>query len=220
MNCPIWVATNSSQCTETQLVMEHCQRTCKLCGEAIDPLYDVSRLPKQLHPIAWLVGRWRSEFGGKAFFPTIPKFTYGEQLDIKISQFDELNSKAHPSLNYTAFAWDINMPEGDPIEIHSENGYITVKHDEKDDVDIVSLTTAMSNGFMTVEEGQPGPNEIRFKLVRIGRISFSHDSAVRLMFREWTMLDENKLEARLLMTTTVTRRLMEHTSVIYKKIYP
>ncbi|VDL84546.1 unnamed protein product [Nippostrongylus brasiliensis] len=76
--------------------------------------------------------RWRSEFGGKAFFPTIPKFT----------------------------------------------------------------------------------------LVRIGRISFSHDSAVRLMFREWTLLDEQRLEARLLMATTVTRRLMEHTSVIYKKIYP
>lgn len=40
------------------------------------------------------------------------------------------------------------------------------------------------------------------------------------MFREWTLLDENRLEARLLMTTTITRRLMEHTAVIYKKIYP
>ncbi|PIO64027.1 hypothetical protein TELCIR_14357, partial [Teladorsagia circumcincta] len=34
--------------------------------------------------------------------------------------------------------------------------------------------------FMTVEEAEAGPNQLRFKLVRIGRISFSHDSAVRL----------------------------------------
>ncbi|EPB65122.1 hypothetical protein ANCCEY_15815, partial [Ancylostoma ceylanicum] len=74
--------------------------------------------------------------------------------------------------------------------------------------------------FMTVEEAEAGPNQLRFKLIRIGRISFSHDSAVRLMFREWTLLDEQHFESRLLMTTTVTRRLMEHTTVIYKKIYP
>ncbi|KAK6029563.1 hypothetical protein OSTOST_04326 [Ostertagia ostertagi] len=76
------------------------------------------------------------------------------------------------------------------------------------------------SGFMTVEEAEAGPNQLRFKLVRIGRISFSHDSAVRLMFREWTLLDEERFEARLLMATTVTRRLMEHTSIIYKKVYP
>ncbi|VDL66640.1 unnamed protein product [Nippostrongylus brasiliensis] len=69
--------------------------------------------------------RWRSEFGGKAFFPTIPKFTYGEQIDISIS---DVSNKVKPSLNYT------------------ENGYITVDRDEKNDTNVVSLTTAMSNG--------------------------------------------------------------------------
>ncbi|VDM67432.1 unnamed protein product [Strongylus vulgaris] len=73
---------------------------------------------------------------------------------------------------------------------------------------------------MTFEEAEVGPKQVRFKLVRIGRISFSHDSAVRLMFREWTLLDEERFEARLLMSTTVTHQLMEHTRVIYKKIYP
>ncbi|KJH50251.1 hypothetical protein DICVIV_03615 [Dictyocaulus viviparus] len=73
---------------------------------------------------------------------------------------------------------------------------------------------------MTVEEAEVGPFQLRFRLVRIGRINFSHDSAVRLMFREWTLLDEERFESRLLMATTVTRRLMEHTSVIYTKIYP
>lgn len=75
---------------------------------------------------------------------------------------------------FRAFAWDINMPDGDPTEIHSENGYLSL---EKDGT--VTLTTAMSNGFMTVEEGDVGQNQIKFSLERIGRISFSHDSAVR-----------------------------------------
>ncbi|ULT99512.1 hypothetical protein L3Y34_000672 [Caenorhabditis briggsae] len=218
MNCAVWVASNSSDCENVELVSSHCLRTCQSCGEPIDPKYDVKLLPPKLKSIAWMVGRWRSEFGGKAFFPTIPKFTYGEQVDITIA--DNAENAKTPLLNYTAFAWDINMPDGDPTEIHSENGYIAIDYDKEQEKEYVSLNTAMSNGFMTIEEGESGPNQVKFRLQRIGRISFSHDSAVRIMFREWTLLDENRLEARLLMTTTITRRLMEHTAVIYKKIYP
>uniref|UniRef100_A0A7I4Y9U9 ShKT domain-containing protein n=1 Tax=Haemonchus contortus TaxID=6289 RepID=A0A7I4Y9U9_HAECO len=217
MNCATWIASNRSSCDESGLVMEHCPRMCQTCGEVVDPRYDIRRLPSELQSIAWMVGRWRSEFGGKAFFPTIPKFTYGEQIDITIG---DLSSKKKPALNYTAFAWDLSVPEDELIELHSENGYLVVSKDEKTQKEVVSLTTAMSNGFMTVEEAEPGPNQIRFKLARIGRISFSHDSAVRMMFREWTLLDEERFESRLLMATTVTRRLMEHTAIIYKKIYP
>ncbi|KAK6743261.1 hypothetical protein RB195_010489 [Necator americanus] len=199
--------------------MEHCPRMCQACDGLVpvDAAFDVRRLPKELKSIAWMIGRWRSEFGGKAFFPTIPKFTYGEQIDISIS---DITRKGKPSLNYTAFAWDISVPENELVEIHSENGYITLNRNEKANVDIVSLTTAMSNGFMTVEEAEAGPNQVRFQLAHIGRISFSHDSAVRLMIREWTLLDQEHFESRLLMTTTVTRQMMEHTTVIYKKIYP
>ncbi|CAB3402473.1 unnamed protein product [Caenorhabditis bovis] len=216
MNCASWIAANETDCENVALVIKSCPRMCGSCGEPIDPKYDVRRIPKRLKSIAWMVGRWRSEFGGKAFFPTIPKFTYGEQVDITIGDVE----MGTPLLNYTAFAWDINMPEGDPIEIHSENGYIAVEYDKERETEYVSLNTAMSNGFMTIEEGESGPNQVKFKLQRIGRISFSHDSAVRLMYREWTLLDEHRFESRLLMTTTVTRRLMEHTAVIYKKIYP
>ena len=108
-----------------------------------------------------MVGRWRSEFGGKAFFPTIPKFTYGAQVDITIA--DNAEDAKTPLLNYTlvshkneqlfplfshsrAFAWDINMPDGDPTEIHSENGYIAVDYDKEQEKEYVSLNTAMSNG--------------------------------------------------------------------------
>ncbi|CAJ0597715.1 unnamed protein product [Cylicocyclus nassatus] len=137
------VATNRSSCEETGLVMEHCPRTCHACGDSIDFAYDVRRLPKELKSVAWMVGRWRSEFGGKALFPTIPKFTYGEQIDISIS---DVTRNSTPSLNYTAFAWDISVPEDELVEIHSESGYINVNRDKKTGLDMVSLTTAMSNG--------------------------------------------------------------------------
>jgi hypothetical protein len=45
-----------------------------------------------------LVGIWRSEHGGKAIFPTIPKFTYGEEIRISLS---DNHLTALPALNYT-----------------------------------------------------------------------------------------------------------------------
>ncbi|KAK6035172.1 hypothetical protein COOONC_27322 [Cooperia oncophora] len=60
--------------------------------------YDLRRLSPQLQPLAFLVGKWRSEHGGKAIFPTIPKFTYGEEVDISIPD-DAL--QAAKALNYT-----------------------------------------------------------------------------------------------------------------------
>ncbi|PIO74535.1 hypothetical protein TELCIR_03462 [Teladorsagia circumcincta] len=60
--------------------------------------YDLRRLAPQLQPLAFLIGKWRSEHGGKAIFPTIPKFTYGEEVDISIPD-DAL--QAAKALNYT-----------------------------------------------------------------------------------------------------------------------
>ncbi|KJH50249.1 shTK domain protein [Dictyocaulus viviparus] len=98
MSCAVWIATNRSTCDEPGLVMKNCPRMCQICGEEIDYKYDVRRLHPKLTPVAWMIGRWRSEFGGKAFFPTIPKFTYGEQIDISLS---DVTRNGTPSLNYT-----------------------------------------------------------------------------------------------------------------------
>lgn len=40
------------------------------------------------------------------------------------------------------------------------------------------MNTVMSNGFVTIEEGHVNSNRIRFRLVDIGRISFSRDLPV------------------------------------------
>lgn len=43
--------------------------------------------PAPLNPVFkkldWLVGKWRGEFSGKVFWPTIPTMNYGEELIIE-----------------------------------------------------------------------------------------------------------------------------------------
>ncbi|VDL78222.1 unnamed protein product [Nippostrongylus brasiliensis] len=133
--------------------------------------YDLRRLPSTLQPISFLIGKWRSEHGGKAIFPTIPKFTYGEEVDISIPD-DAL--QARRALNYTYDDFFVfrriyyftvlayirrllNARTGgheeddfsafawsinEKDELHSESGYISVKPNTKD----AALTTVMNNG--------------------------------------------------------------------------
>lgn len=55
-------------------------------------------MPSNLQPLAFLIGIWRSEHGGKAIFPTIPKFTYGEEIQFSLA---DTNIEANKALNYT-----------------------------------------------------------------------------------------------------------------------
>ncbi|CAD6199174.1 unnamed protein product [Caenorhabditis auriculariae] len=206
-NCRDWVAVNAQACTSTEYIKRSCRRSCGVCG-SVDPKYDLRRLPSSLQPVAFLIGKWRSEHGGKAIFPTIPKFTFGEQVEISIPD-DEVT--AQKALNYTAFAWSIN----DRDELHSESGYISVKPNTKE----VALTTVMSNGFVTVEEGPVIGNQLRLRVRDIGRISFSRDLPVHDLVREWTLLDSTTLQARLNMET-LTHGMQEHTFIRYNKIAP
>ncbi|CAI2344271.1 unnamed protein product [Caenorhabditis sp. 36 PRJEB53466] len=206
-NCRDWITVNPNACDSTDYIKRSCLRSCGQCGD-VDPKYDLRRLSSELTPIGFLVGKWRSEHGGKAIFPTIPKFTFGEEIEISIP--DDAMQAAH-ALNYTAFAWSIN----DKDELHSEYGYISVKPNTKE----VALTTVMNNGFVTVEEGPVNGNQIRFRLKDIGRISFSRDLPVHDLVREWTLLDRSTLQARLNMET-LTHGMQEHTFIRYNKIAP
>ncbi|KHJ96358.1 hypothetical protein OESDEN_03679 [Oesophagostomum dentatum] len=81
----------------TDYIMKSCKKSCGYCGP-IEPKYDLNRLAPNLRPLAFLVGKWRSEQDGKAIFPTIPVFTYGEEIEISIPS-DIL--RAQRALNYT-----------------------------------------------------------------------------------------------------------------------
>uniref|UniRef100_A0A915EQ63 Uncharacterized protein n=1 Tax=Ditylenchus dipsaci TaxID=166011 RepID=A0A915EQ63_9BILA len=82
-------------------------------------------------------------------------------------QFSLADTNMHSSkaLNYTAFAWGINQGNQ---ELHR---------------------------FVTIEEGPVSNNRIRFRLVDIGRISFSRDLPVHDLVREWTLVDSRTLES-------------------------
>ncbi|VDN55668.1 unnamed protein product [Dracunculus medinensis] len=98
-------------CSATSYTTKFCPKTCVLCG-SMD-----------------------KKAGGKAIFPTIPIFTYGEEIEISLPQ---PNMKGLKALNYSAFAWDINNQQ----ELHSEYGYIAMNSRTNE----VALTTVMNNG--------------------------------------------------------------------------
>ncbi|VBB33356.1 unnamed protein product [Acanthocheilonema viteae] len=178
-----------------------------VCGE-IETKYDVRYVPELLKPLAWLIGIWRAESGGKAIFPTIPVFTYGEQIEFSLPTS---SLKALKALNYTAFAWDMNNRE----ELHSEYGFITIKPNTKE----VALSTVMNNGFVMIEQGPLLGKSVKLALEDIGRISFSRDLPVHGTIRQFRLLDSETLEQRFMMET-LTHRMQMHTSIRYKKIYP
>ncbi|KAH7728581.1 Protein C28H8.5 b [Aphelenchoides avenae] len=134
MNCYGWVADDPMKCDFDETVSKECRKACQLCPNYTVPeRYDLKKVPSNLQRVAFLIGQWRSEFGGKADFPTIPRFTYGERLDISMA-----TNMRVPVLNYTAFAWD----NSDLKELHSENGFITGQSNTSH----VALHTVMSNG--------------------------------------------------------------------------
>jgi hypothetical protein len=155
-----------------------------------------------------LLGKWRAEQGGKARFPTIPVFTYGEQIEFSIAEPGKFGSRA---LNYTAFAWGINEKN----QLHSEYGFMSVRTGTSE----VSLTTVMNNGFVTVEEGRAFGQSLRLKLQDIGRISFSRDLPVKDMTRNYRRIGSDQLEHTIEMET-LTHGMQEHLFVRYKKIFP
>ncbi|KAM3719414.1 Uncharacterized protein ACO02O_11290 [Dirofilaria immitis] len=200
-NCRDWVTSHVSLCQTTDYIIKTCRKSCGFCIGKVEPRFDISHVPSNLQSIAWLIGIWRSNHGGKAIFPTIPTFTYGEQIEISLPDEHMTGLKA---LNYTAFAWGSSGHE----ELHAEYGYITAEPNTR----TISLTTVMDNGIVE-------PNRIEFHLKDIGRISFSRDLPVLQLIREWTLLDKNTLQARLHMET-LTHGMQEHTFIRYRRIYP
>ncbi|MCP9261692.1 Phospholipase D3 [Dirofilaria immitis] len=134
-NCRDWVTSHVSLCQTTDYIIKTCRKSCGFCIGKVEPRFDISHVPSNLQSIAWLIGIWRSNHGGKAIFPTIPTFTYGEQIEISLPDEHMTGLKA---LNYTAFAWGSSGHE----ELHAEYGYITAEPNTR----TISLTTVMDNG--------------------------------------------------------------------------
>ena len=113
-NCRGWVNNDQALCKGQPYINENCRKSCGVCGYIPPGMasvihfrcpqftshteFDINRLPTELKPISFLIGRWRSEGSGKARFPTIPVFTYGEQIEFTIAEASKTGPRA---LNYT-----------------------------------------------------------------------------------------------------------------------
>jgi len=205
--CRSWVRTQPSLCIANEYMQRSCRQSCGACGD-YPKQFNLRFLPIDLNPIGFLVGRWRSDFGGKAIFPSMPNSSYGEQIEFMITEPPQFGARF---LNYTSFAWNSNNKEA----LHSEYGFVTVKNKTNE----VALTTVMDNGLTTVEEGHVEGKQIRLKLHDLGRVSFVRDMAVHDLVRIWSLLDDDSLEAILQMETT-NHKMQEHTRIVFKKVFP
>ncbi|KHN81504.1 Uncharacterized protein C28H8.5 [Toxocara canis] len=158
--------------------------------------------------LEWLIGKWRSEFSGKVFWPTVPTMTFGEELHILEAPI--ARSSNVQFLNFSARAWSHTTKD----HFHDEWGFITVEPTGN-----ATLMTAGNNGFTTYEVGQTSPNKMVLTLRDIGRISFSRDLPVEDLRRTFIKHDDQYLEQIIEMRTAThpVQGYLEHTRVIYTK---
>ncbi|VDM61048.1 unnamed protein product [Angiostrongylus costaricensis] len=161
--------------------------------------------------LEWIIGKWRSEFSGKVFWPTVPTMTFGEELHIH--EAPVAKSANVQFLNFSARAWSHSTKD----HFHDEWGYMTV-----DNKGNATLMTAGNNGFTTYEVGEVAHNKLVLTLKDIGRISFSRDLPVEDLRRTFIRHDDRYMEQILEMRTATHPKsgYLEHTRVIYTKQKP
>uniref|UniRef100_A0AC35GSY9 THAP4-like heme-binding beta-barrel domain-containing protein n=1 Tax=Panagrolaimus sp. PS1159 TaxID=55785 RepID=A0AC35GSY9_9BILA len=158
--------------------------------------------------ISWMTGKWRSEFSGKIFWPTVPTMTFGEEL--VILEAPMAKSSNVQFLNFSARAWSHSTKD----HFHDEWGFVTVDPNGN-----ATLMTTGNNGFTTYEVGVVHPNKLVLTLKDIGRISFSRDLPVEDLRRTFIKHDDTYMEQILEMRTATHPKqgYLEHTRVIYTK---
>jgi len=169
-----------------------------------------AELEGDLKQLSWIIGKWRAEFSGKVFWPTVPTMTYGEELIIQEAPMAK--SSGIRFLNFSAQAWSHSTKD----HFHDESGFLTVNSNGN-----ATFMTTGNNGFTTYEEGYVGPNkQLVLRLKDIGRISFSRDLPVEDLRRTFTRHDDLYMEQVLEMRTATHPKdgLLEHTRVIYQKV--
>ncbi|KAK6766160.1 hypothetical protein RB195_025829 [Necator americanus] len=158
--------------------------------------------------LEWIVGKWRSEFSGKVFWPTVPTMTFGEELLIQEAPIAK--SANVQFLNFSARAWSHSTKD----HFHDEWGYMTVDNNGN-----ATLMTAGNNGFTTYEVGKVAHHKLVLTLKDIGRISFSRDLPVEDLRRTFIRHDDRYMEQVLEMRTATHPKsgYLEHTRVIYTR---
>uniref|UniRef100_A0A914HKC0 THAP4-like heme-binding beta-barrel domain-containing protein n=1 Tax=Globodera rostochiensis TaxID=31243 RepID=A0A914HKC0_GLORO len=152
--------------------------------------------------LSWIVGKWRSEFSGKVFWPSIPTMTFGEEL--VVAEAPLARTAGVQFLNWSARAWSHSTKD----HFHDEWGYITVESNGN-----ATLMTAGNNGFTTYEVGEVKSNKMVLTLKDIGRISFSRDLPVEDLRRTFIKHDDTYMEQVLEMRTATHPKVRDEMGI-------
>jgi THAP4-like, heme-binding beta-barrel domain len=109
----------------------------------------IADLPRELAPLAWLVGAWRGE--GRGGYPTVDDFEYGEQTSFTFA--------GKPFLAYAQRTWLLDG--GSPS--HSETGYLRARPEG------VEMVVAEPSGVVEVYAGELTEARLELRSTLVGR---------------------------------------------------
>ncbi|XP_070173399.1 peroxynitrite isomerase THAP4-like isoform X2 [Littorina saxatilis] len=153
-----------------------------------------------IRPLAWLLGKWRAEGGGKGQYPTIKTFEYGEEV--------EFFHVGQPNVQFSLYSWHAESRK----PLHREVGFIRIKPDSNK----IALMSAHNFGVADIQEGEVKDNELKVETAGIHRMSFSPDPETKKLSRTFQRKGD-KMEQVMYMETSNTP-LTEHLRITYSKI--
>ncbi|CAH2312001.1 THAP domain-containing 4 isoform X3 [Pelobates cultripes] len=162
---------------------------------------DVPPLNPAISPLAWMLGTWVSEPGGKGEFPTITPFNYKEEAVI--------SHAGQPMLNFTFCSSNPDTGKA----LHRECGFIRINSGTNQ----VAFICAENIGVVEIEEGEVDGEQLTLMSRSLSRISFAKEPHVQQVCRMFCLTAEGKLEQTVSMATS-TQALAPHLHVTYRKL--
>lgn len=111
-------------------------------------------LPKELVPLAWLIGRW--EGAGVVGYPTIESANFGQEI--------EFSHNGKPFLAYTSHTWLLDDDGTRVRPLASETGYWRPRPEG-----MLEVTLAHPTGFSEIWVGEAGGGKIELRTDVVAR---------------------------------------------------
>lgn len=153
-----------------------------------------------IKPLAWLLGKWRADKGGKAHYPTMTTMEYGEEV--------EFFHVGQPNIQYSFYSWDAEIKKN----LHRETGFIRVQPGTNK----LAFISAHNVGVAEVQEGEFKENELTVETTGLARLSFGKEPATKKLLRV-IRRQGDQLEQVMSLETTKTP-MTEHLRITFKKV--
>ncbi|KAK7483200.1 hypothetical protein BaRGS_00025604 [Batillaria attramentaria] len=153
-----------------------------------------------IKPLAWLLGRWRADRGGKAQYPTMTDMKYGEEV--------EFFHVGQPNIQFSCYSWNAENQKN----LHRETGFIRVQPG----TNRLAFISAHNVGVAEIQEGEFTKNQLKVETTGLTRLTFGKEPATKKLLRVISRKGD-ELEQVISMETTKTP-MTEHLRITYKKV--